>query len=212
MGERTLRADAQRNLELILEAARKEFAERGLDVGVADIAKRAGVGTATIFRRFPTKEELVLAVLHMRLEEVMAGLREIARRPASLDALYAAMELTLEFQIADRGYLEAGARQMFASDPRMVAGRDEYIALVAGIVRRAQAAGEVRSDVVAEDLPFLIHGLGHTALLSAQASAGLWRRYLDLVVDGLRPGAATSLSAGPPTREQLDAASARKRS
>jgi len=73
-----LRADAQRNLERILEAARDVFAEEGLEASVADVAQRAGVGTATIFRRFPTKDDLVAAMLERRLESVVARARAAA--------------------------------------------------------------------------------------------------------------------------------------
>src|SRR6476620_4163153 len=79
-----LRADAQRNLERILEAARAAFAERGLDVGVEEIARRAGVGKATFFRRFPTKDALVLAVLEGFVEDIEA---EAERAVAAEDPL-----------------------------------------------------------------------------------------------------------------------------
>ena len=73
-----LRADAQRNLERILEAARAVFAEDGLDASVADVAERAGVGTATIFRRFPTKDDLVAAMLEHELEAIVAARAQAA--------------------------------------------------------------------------------------------------------------------------------------
>jgi AcrR family transcriptional regulator len=189
VNEKVLRADAQRNLELILQAAAGAFAERGLDVGVADIARRAGVGTATIFRRFPTKDDLVAAVLESRLEEILAIVRDAAERPGGLDAVRALMEGAVEFQLRDRGFMDSVGRGRFPDDPRFAALRDEFVACLDEVVRKAQAAGEVRDDVQGIDLPVLLHALGHGALLTEETGPGLWRRYVDVVLDGLRPGA-----------------------
>ncbi len=206
MAERTLRADAQRNLQLILDAAGEAFAEGGLEVGVADIAKRAGVGTATIFRRFPTKEDLILAVMLDRLGELLAEARAAAAiEPGGLEVLRAFFERAVDFQVCDRGLLDGAAKQMFATDERLVAMRTEFIELFGRMLHNAQAAGEVRDDIAAEDIPILLHGVAHAATLTEPVVEGLWRRYLDLTLDALRPGAATPLRTPPPTYEQLDA-------
>src|SRR3954462_4924230 len=98
--ESHLRSDAQRNLERILEAARAVFAERGLDASVGDVATRAGVGTATIFRRFPAKDDLVVAVIESELEILLAQ----AEAASSLAEL---MTAVLERYVADRCLCDA---------------------------------------------------------------------------------------------------------
>ena len=169
----TLRADAERNRGLVLEAARAVFAEHGLEAGVAEVAERAGVGVGTIFRRFPTKEDLVAALLEERVEEIA----ELARNATSLRAF---MTEATALHIGDRGFCECVGTDVFArADLR--AGREEVRALVGALLRRAQRAGEVRRDVTVDDLPVIILGVARSAPPDG------WRRYLEFALDGLKP-------------------------
>src|SRR5207244_4685870 len=104
-----LRADAQRNLERILEAARAVFAEEGLEASVADVARRAGVGTATIFRRFPTKDDLVAAMLEQELETIVARARAAADASDPAAAIAEFVSGVVEPFIEDRVVGEPGA-------------------------------------------------------------------------------------------------------
>jgi AcrR family transcriptional regulator len=172
----TLRADAERNRGLVLEAARSVFAEHGLDAGVAEVAERAGVGVATIFRRFPTKDDLLAAVLEDRMHEIVA----IARTaPTFRDFMIEATAV----HMTDRGFCDAVDEAVFTR-PELVEGREEVRALVTGLLRAAQDAGEVRSEVTVDDVPVVLLGVARSAPL------GAWRRYLDFALDGLRPRAA----------------------
>jgi AcrR family transcriptional regulator len=197
----TLRADAQRNLERILEAARAVFAEVGLEASVADVAERAGVGTATIFRRFPTKDDLVAAVIEQELHSTLERVRVTAREdPAA--ALAEFMATAVAAYIGDRCLCEASGGELFQR-PRIVALADELTAELNELVRRAQRAGAIRRDVVAEDIGFLIGAVGRAGLWLERTAPGAWRRYLEIILDGLRPEGATRLRHKPPTTQQL---------
>src|SRR4051812_43734473 len=104
--ERALRADAQRNLARILDAAREVFAEEGLEASVAEVAERAGVGTATIFRRFPTKDDLLAAVVLRRMQELAESARHAAQAKDPRRAWRQFMQTAASFSIGDRGFSE----------------------------------------------------------------------------------------------------------
>jgi AcrR family transcriptional regulator len=170
-----LRADAQRNLGRVLDAAAEAFAEHGPDVSVDEIARRAGVGHATVFRRFPTKDSLMAAVVNERVAEV-ARLAEAAL--AAPDAGAAFIEFiwrSAELQARDRGLYECYGRCV--ATPEVVGLQDA----VARVVARAQEAGALRRDIDGHDVPTLVG-----AAIKA-APAGQWRRYVEIVLDGLRP-------------------------
>jgi AcrR family transcriptional regulator len=202
--EKMLRSDARRNLELILQAAGEAFAEGGLEVGVADIARRAGVGTATIFRRFPTKDDLVAAVFEARLHEITAIARESAELEPGMEALRAFFERAICFQIRDRGFLENVGKRAFADDPPYTDAMDEIFGALDRIVQGAKEAGELRADVQTGDLPVLLHAVCSGAVFTSERSNDdLWRRYLDIMLDGLRPQSASKLSCPAPTMAEL---------
>src|SRR3954469_19812482 len=102
----TLRADAARNLELILEAAEEVFAEKGNEACVADIARRAGVGQATIFRRFETKDDLIAAVMEQRLGLLIEAADRASRRKRAWDGLREFMMAATELHARDRAVLQ----------------------------------------------------------------------------------------------------------
>jgi len=168
-----LRADAERNRGLVLEAARAVFAEHGLEAGVAEVAERAGVGVATIFRRFPTKSDLLAAILEDRVREIT----ELARSAAGFREF---MTEAAAVHMADRGLCDAVDYDVFAR-PELEQARAEVRELVAGLLRRAQKDGEVRKDVTADDIPIVLLGVARSA------PPGSWRRYLEFALDGLRP-------------------------
>jgi AcrR family transcriptional regulator len=197
-----LRADAQRNLERILEAARAVFAEEGLEASVADVAERAGVGTATIFRRFPTKDDLVAAMLARELEIVGARAHAGAASDDPGAAIGEFMTAAIETLIGDRMFCEANGGELFAR-PRIQELVREATDAVQLMLRRAQEAGSIRPDVVAEDVGFLINAVGQAGLRLEQTAPGSWRRYVEIVLAGLRPDGVPPLTQPPPTSQQL---------
>lgn len=202
VAEKVLRADARRNLELILRAAGECFAERGLEASVADVAARAGVGTATIFRRFPTKDDLIDAVIAARMEEMVAVVREAAEQPAGIATIRELLRGVVALQLRDRGFVDSVGKGRFADVPGYAAIRDEMFGALSRVVVQAKAAGELRDDVEPGDLPVVMHMLAHAAQLVDGDRA--WHRYLDLAIDGLRPGAAHPLSHPAPAVEQFE--------
>jgi AcrR family transcriptional regulator len=168
-----LRADAERNRALVLEAARSVFAEHGLEAGVAEIAERAGVGVATIFRRFPHKNDLLVAILEARVHEIA----EIARGADTLrEFMFAAAELHMN----DRGLCDSVGSELF-DRPELERGRAQVRVHVARLLERAREDGEVREDVTVDDLPIILLGVARAA------PADGWQRYLDFALAGLRP-------------------------
>jgi AcrR family transcriptional regulator len=199
-----LRADAQRNLERILEAARTVFAEEGREASIADVAARAGVGTATIFRRFPTKDDLVAAILERELDEINARASAAAESADPATAIGEFMEWAVETFIDDRCLCEASGGELFER-PRIVELMGEVTSSIELLLGRAQEAGAIRRDVVAEDIGVLVNAIGRAGLALERTAPGLWRRYVGILLDGLRPEGASSLAAKPPTSQQLRA-------
>jgi len=185
VAERALRADAQRNLELILEAAAGEFAERGLEVCVADIARRAGVGQATIFRRFETKEDLIAAVVERKLDLLEAAVETASERKRAWDGLREFMEAAVEVHMQDRGLYEA-VHDRLKSDPHMMEKKAHLLESIAALVERAKREGDVRRDIAAQDVPMLVAAVAQAGAITKDTDPEVWRRYLQIMVDGLR--------------------------
>jgi AcrR family transcriptional regulator len=176
---------------------------------VAEIARRAGVGTATLFRRFPTKDDLILAVVHQRIEEVVDLFESGLQDPDPWCGLVGPMTTVTKMQSVDRGFFEAVGEHLH-NDPAFGPLRDRVQSAAARLVTRAQEAGVVRDDLAAEDVLLLLKAAAQAADLAGDAVPGLHRRYLGIIFDGLRPAAATPLPCPAPTFEQLDAAIGRR--
>jgi AcrR family transcriptional regulator len=207
---RPLRSDAERNRRLVLEAAAALFAERGLEVGVAEVAHRAGVGSATVFRRFPTKRDLIVAVVEERIDELRAELERARDDPDPWDGVACAMTAIARVQARDRGLFEAIGGHV-AGDAQLHARHAELHAVLEDIVARAKEAGVLRTDVEAIDLPLLAAAAAGTCQVAGGAKPELWRRYLGVMLDGLRPAAATPLQEPAATMAEMLAAKAKLR-
>lgn len=198
-----LRADARRNLERILEAAAEVFAEGGADASVADVARRAGVGHATVFRRFPTKEDLLVALMERRSQVLGQRAAEEAEIEPREEGLERFMVVLAGFFAEDRGFHDASARACAMAES-LDESRRALVAAVDRLLRLAQDAGRVRRDVRAEDIFFICASVNHT-FLDPSPDANLWRRYLGLAFDALRCSAPSPLSPGPPSVAELEA-------
>jgi len=180
---RMLRRDAQGNLLRILDAARGAFAELGAGVCVAEIARRAGVGNATIFRRFPTKEDLIVAVVAARLRERLEEARwEEETDPGA--ALRAYLEAIIAWQVEDRSLMDSMSDRI-GCDPRLGDLHARMAAVAGRLLRAAQAANVVRQDLEVEDLAVLGNAVARIGASLERTAPGRWRRYLDIVLDGL---------------------------
>ena len=200
--DRPLRRDAARNRELILETAAEVFAEFGLDAGYDEIARRAGIGVGTVYRRFPERAELVQALFESRIEEIVAVAEEAARRPDAWEGLSWFLEKAIERQVADRGLKEV-MMQSAAEGDHLTVGRERLGPILEGLIARAKADGTLRPDVESTDIGIQL------LLMSSMTTPehpDLWRRYLTLLLDGLRVAAPkTPLPLAAPTDEAMHA-------
>jgi AcrR family transcriptional regulator len=201
----TLRSDAERNRRLVLEAAALAFAEEGLEVGMAEIARRAGVGNATVFRRFPTKDALVEAIIDEKIAELMDAAQRAARVGDPWNALVEFLETMAELQGRDQGFFQA-TEQFLLDHPDLLRRHRPIFDAVEPLVERAQAAGVVRDDVTTLDVMGLVKGSVACLPPSPDLRTDGWRRYLALLLDALRPEAATPLPAPPLTYEEIERA------
>jgi AcrR family transcriptional regulator len=200
-----LRADAARNRERIVSEARAIFAESGIDVSTDEIARRAGVGKGTLYRRFPTKQSLVHAVLRFLIETIERASAEALTKDDPFDGLAGFLAASTRLQEENLAFFQAIVRGVPpATLPQDV--RERYIAAAAGPLERARRAGSVRPDLEPEDLAVVGRMLGAAAnpLPQDRPPEGAWRRYLALVLDGFRPGAPDRLP-GEPYRPGPDA-------
>jgi len=184
-----LRADARRNLERILAAAREAFAERGLDVGVEEIARRAGVGKATFFRRFPSKDALVLAVLTGFLDEMEASSHRAAALADPLDGIRLFLVENARLQSANTGFFDAiAARYAGGAFPEELSQR--AVDSAARVLAPAQAAGLIRDGVAPGDLSAMLKMLGAVVrpMPGVHLPESVWIRYVELLLSSLRPG------------------------
>ena len=176
--QRPLRADAERNRRRIMDAARELFADRGLDVTLNDIARHAGVGVGTVYRRFPDKELLIEALFEERLAELEAIALAGLAMADPWEGIVATLTGVLELQEADRGF-----KELILSVGRRRDGiapiRARMAPVVAELMARAKAAGQLRGDIGPQDFPLLQILLGAVIDVSRDASPGLWRRYLE---------------------------------
>jgi AcrR family transcriptional regulator len=201
--QRPLRRDAERNRDRIVEAARTAFARDGIDVSVEEIARRAGVGMGTLYRRFPAKGDLIDAVLEDAFSEICQAAEDALELEDGWLGFTTFLDRIFELHVRNRGVKDVIASGQH-DRRRLEALRAQMRPLVAELIRRAQEQGTLRRDFVAEDMPILIWTGGRVAELTSDVSPELWRRYLGFMLDGLRTGAATPLSQPPLTREQLD--------
>ena len=185
-----LRADAQRNLERILEAARLSFAEYGLDVGVEAIARRAGVGKATFFRRFPTKDALVQAVM----EGFIADLEALAAQTAAMDDPWDGLRCFIvehaRMQADNAGFFDAIAARF--SEGQMFPEElfDRSTAAVQTALSPAYDAGLIREGVRPGDLTAILKMLGPVIrpMPGVRLEESVWTRYVELLLSGIRAG------------------------
>lgn len=196
-----MRADAARNAERILRAAREVYSEVGPDAQIDAIARHAGVGERTIYRRFPTKGELIGAALDQSIAEDLSPAIEKARRADNpLRGLAQLIEAAISLGAREHNLLTAALRAGSLSTD-ISAPLHEALAELA---ERGQEAGLVRADLVADDLPRMIAML-YTVLFTMDSRSDGWRRYVALILDAISTGDAEPLPASAPLR--LDPAS-----
>ncbi len=181
-----MRADALRNREKVLEAARAAFATEGQDAQMPDIAKRAGVGVGTVYRHFPTKEALVEALVRDHFSRIADIAEAVAASEGEpWDRLVMLAEICGERCASDRGLAAAvaGSREMLG----VIAGQESRLrAATTRLLDDGRAAGQVRADATVEDVSMLMCSLANIADMENSRPDFSWRRYLEVAFDGMR--------------------------
>lgn len=198
--ERPLRADARRNREAILAAARKQFAKHGLESQMEDIARAAHVGVGTVYRHFPTKDDLFAALVADRFQRQAEKAREALAQDDAWEAFCDLMRWTAALTVSDRAL-----SQWLSSHPEL--GQHHAVGsgladTTAELIANAQKTGGMREDAMVEDVPTLICGLAAVTGGAAGKMPELnWERYVEIMLDGLRAPGRNEL---PPPRAMID--------
>jgi len=194
--DRALRADAARNVARILRAAREVYGELGPDAPVEAVARHAGVGERTLYRRFPTKADLVRAALDQSIAEDLTPAIEDARHVDDpLRGLAQLIDAAISLGARERNLLIAAQRG--GSLTPDISNRLE--AALKDLARRGQQAGRIRADLVADDLPRLIAML-YSVLPTMDSTSDGWRRYVALILDAISTSEGQPLPPAPALR------------
>ncbi|GAA4933927.1 TetR/AcrR family transcriptional regulator [Actinoplanes utahensis] len=178
-----LRADARRNRAALLAAAREVFAEQGLDASLDEIARRAGVGNATLYRRFPSRRHLIAEVFASHMTAAVHLAEQALEHPDPWAAFVGYLTRVCELQATDRGLAELLATSAFDDDERLAALRTAAQRRAVDVLTRAQRAGRLRADFTGQDFALLMMANAGVAQHSPDPHA--WRRQLTLVISGL---------------------------
>jgi AcrR family transcriptional regulator len=203
-GDRPLRRDAERNRQRILAAAAEVFTERGLDATLDDVARAAGVGVGTVYRRFPDKDSLVSELFRDRIDALVTVAEEACEAADPWRGLVDFLEYIASAMAGDQGLRQL---MMFGTYDRdqVCYARDRMRPVMTRLVERAQASGDLRPDFQATDVKMIAFMLASIAEYAAAVIPQVWRRYLAMLVDGLRPArdGVTELPVPAPTAGDL---------
>src|SRR6476619_1569457 len=184
--ERVPRADARRNREAVIVAAKELFADQGLDAQMPDVAKAAKVGVGTVYRHFPTKDDLIAALAAERFERLAEKAVESLEAEDPWQGLCDFIRFSAQIQADDRGLCEVmGSRPEVMGASAEAVGLDK---LCDQLVKRAQRSGDLRKDIEWEEIPMIACALGGITKAHGPG-AGRWPRLVEIALDGLRaPG------------------------
>jgi AcrR family transcriptional regulator len=198
---RPLRADARLNRDRILSAAAELFAERGLGVPLEEIARRAGVGVATLYRRFPTRADLAAAAFERSMSKYTEAVDRALANPIAGDGFRGLIFDLCELQARDAGLRDL-LTTSFPARSTIEKRTGEAVEKLKELIGRAQADGSIRGDLVVADVVVLL--LANSGVLAAtgKAAPDAWRRFAALMVDAFRAEATAPLPE-PPDEQQL---------
>lgn len=180
-----LRRDAERNRQRVLKAARELFAERGLEATLNDVARHANVGVGTVYRRFATKEELLDAVFEDGIDQVVELAETALRHENSWVGFVWFVEQLCELTATDRGLREMVYSKAYGGCG-VQASRMRLTPPISKLVERARDDGHLRPDIESTDMPVVGLLAGTVSEWAGHVEPDLWRRYLALLLDGMR--------------------------
>ncbi|MFF5010304.1 TetR/AcrR family transcriptional regulator [Streptomyces phaeochromogenes] len=191
-----LRTDAERNRERVLAAARSVFCEQGLDVPMTVIARRAGVGIATLYRRFPTREDLIGAVFADRMDAYAQATAEALTDPDPWHGFTTYIKRVCAMQAADRGFADL-LTLTFPTAKALEAKRTEAYEGWLQLIARAKEAGRLRADFSPQDLPVLLMANAGVIAATGDAAPNAWRRQITYMLQAYAAEAAEQLPPAP---------------
>ena len=199
--DRQLRVDAERNRLRILEAASVAFAREGLEVPLESVAEEAGVGIATLYRRFPTRDDLIAACFERRLADYADAAEEALGAADGWSGFAGYVERICAMQAADRGLMDVLTRS-FPRAGALEAHRERGYAAMVRVIDRARAEGTLRADFVPEDIILILLANSGVVQGMGDAAPDAWRRSVGILLDGVRVEGASDL-AEPPSPHQV---------
>ncbi len=182
---RALRADASRNRDMLLAAATRAFATADEEPSMRAIAREAGVGIATLYRHFPTREALVDAVYHDQVERLTVGARELLAAFPPAEAMRRWMDLFGDWLMTKHGMIDTLLAMIESGEIALAQTRAELLAVIDSILDAGRSAGDLRADVTAEDISASLLGIFTVAGKPEHRPQA--DRLLNLLMDGLRP-------------------------
>jgi AcrR family transcriptional regulator len=186
-GAKPQRADARRNREAVLAAAKTLFADQGLEAQIPDVAKAAKLGVGTVYRHFPTKDDLIAALAAEHFERLAQKARECLETADAWEGISDFIRFSTQIQADDRGLCEVTGSRPDLMDT--AARATELPDLCDRLVKRAQRSGTLRRDLAWQDIPMIACALGRSTYATVGPAMGRWPRLVEIVLDGLRaPG------------------------
>jgi AcrR family transcriptional regulator len=193
MTSASLRADAARNRNMLVAAAREVMAEGGLEAPLDEIARHAGIGNATLYRRFPRRIDLIAAVFADRMAEHARAVEAALEADDPWDGFRGYLEAAAELQVHDRGIADLITMDVSLA-PEMRALREQAFRGLVDVIERAKAAGALRADASPEDILVILQANAGVVTRAHAAAGHASRRLIHVLLDGLRTEGAT---AGP---------------
>lgn len=203
-GSAGLRVDAERNRQRIVLAAREVFAESGLEVPMEEIAKRAGVGVGTLYRRYPTRADLIAAAFEVKMAAYAEASRQALADPDPWRGFCGYVEQICAMQAGDRGFTTV-LTMTFPTAKQFEADRDRAFADFKTLVERAKGTGKLRADFVTEDLPIFLMANAGVLTATGDAAPDTWRRLVGYLIQACAAQAAQPLPDPPAPRQMYRA-------
>jgi len=199
-----LRRDAARNRAALIAAGRDVFAERGPDASLEEIARRADVGIGTLYRHFPTREALIEVIFEEHFDQIVAAAEAAAADEDAWEGLVGFLERVLDLQA--RNFPLRSVFLRLPTSPGIAERRKLIGPLLDRLVERARDQRAVRDDLTVGDLSMAMWSFAPIFEATADIAPHAWRRHLQIVLDGIRPEAATPQTARPLAGRQLERA------
>lgn len=200
-GGHRLRADARRNQERVLDAARAVFAEQGLEASTNEIARRAGVGVATLFRRFPTRDDLVAAAFEDKMHAYTEAIAHARADPDPWKGFCGFIERVCRMQAEDRGFADV-LTLTFPTARAFEEERNQSAHALTDLLDAAKATGRLRQDFAHQDIPLILIANAGVVNATRYTAPDAWRRFVGYLIQAFAADTARPL-ADPPSKHQM---------